>query len=539
MKSKNYSLGSGISIVSGTDKLGVRREKAQTNNDFYKIPKNMIDDSTELRKSLDDLAKTANTSFDQAGDFFCYRFHTEQIQDLSDDDKLNTLQIQVKKKTERIAERNKSSNTSSNTLFSKPKNKNHISLLDELSNYILDRMPTDPLWVTTLSLQTLSTVCQNTKFTTRQGEINLNLFSLNVGASGFTYKSSPLKSIINPILRQVSKNLDKELLLPSRFSLEAMIDHLAEQPYGFIWSDEFTQVIKATLSKSYQADIMEFLTELFDCQRQIRRTRSGGLKIIEDPYVSLAAATTPYLYSVIKPDHFQQGIGNRFLYVVSDVKEVYKHNPSTFFSPKEFTDLRTTNEKFADKLTNLTKKLAEENYVFDIKNPEWILNYTESLDKRGLKKYKKNTTDNTYSYYSRAKENFFKILALRSISENYNAIMNSNVSVIRVQERDIEWSIGLMNQYLDNFEQLLQDWQKHDKEKTPVQTLDKYVDYAKEILKAHGGKLSLTDFRAKTKIPQKMFDDVRSILISSNEVKIEQVESKTRPIEYYILNEKS
>jgi hypothetical protein len=77
-------------------------------------------------------------------------------------------------------------------------------------------------------------------------------------------KSLPMYKYVIPTLESVSEKVGVALILPSRYSIEGMIDWLANKcPQGGLIDDEFTAVFKEQ-NKGYLSDGMEFLSELHE-----------------------------------------------------------------------------------------------------------------------------------------------------------------------------------------------------------------------------------------------------------------------------------
>src|SRR5581483_11314879 len=195
--------------------------------------------------------------------------------------------------------------------------------IDELTRHITTYVPDNPDWVEACAIATFSAFLEGIQFTTVKGKLNLNLFFLCIAPSSIGNKSVPLKNFARDILYRASEEFEKTgiqkgLLLPDKFTVEALIKHFATiSNNGIIVADEFTAMIKSS-KRRYLANLMEFLSQLYDGEAQSRTTIRNGLVKSEKCYVSFISATTPYIYSVLKQDLFIQGTGNRFLYILYD-----------------------------------------------------------------------------------------------------------------------------------------------------------------------------------------------------------------------------
>ncbi len=186
-------------------------------------------------------------------------------------------------------------------------------------------------WAEDCALTTLSTMLGDVVINEQEGAVHLNLFIMGLGASGIG-KSKPVNAFVIPIIQQAQKKIEAELkkvpkgddqeqsaekqefeklafLLPERNTIEGLIDFLSQHPgyQGLMWRDELTGLIKATRKKDYQADDLEFLSELWDCKRQERYTISHKHQVIVPPYICFLTATTTEALNVLDDGFFRQG----------------------------------------------------------------------------------------------------------------------------------------------------------------------------------------------------------------------------------------
>lgn len=110
------------------------------------------------------------------------------------------------------------------------------------------------------------------------------------------HKSSAV-NIASSLLTQARADID----LPHLFSVEALIGHMAQRPYGFMaWSEIGLSL--ESLTRDYNAGGMSLLTDLWDSKPSMTRmTKKDGLKRIEFPALSILAAG--------KPKWFQMNMG--------------------------------------------------------------------------------------------------------------------------------------------------------------------------------------------------------------------------------------
>jgi len=190
-----------------------------------------------------------------------------------------------------------------------------MGFIEDYTKLMVERIPTNRHWLESVAVNVFNTILgTSVRADTKLGRLNTNLFFMCIGPSGIAHKSVPLKYYAIPTLTDYGQRIeeyinkgvqDKKLwtkvrpIMPSRFSVEGMIEYLAkEQSQGIAIRDEFSSLFKER-SKSYIADILGFLSELYDGVIQKRYTKSYKLEEPKNVCVNLLAATTPYIYSIM------------------------------------------------------------------------------------------------------------------------------------------------------------------------------------------------------------------------------------------------
>ena len=139
--------------------------------------------------------------------------------------------------------------------------------------------------------------------------IRHNVYSILLGEAGRSRKSTSI---------EIAKAISSSYVYPSKFSPEALMDEFKHNSSGILFIDEFSAVLrKAFDRRSYLSGTLELLSEVYDCPEEIkRRTRSGGIIVAKNLYVSLVTATTPDAFKTsIEPEGLKQGFLTRCLIV--------------------------------------------------------------------------------------------------------------------------------------------------------------------------------------------------------------------------------
>jgi predicted RNA-binding protein associated with RNAse of E/G family len=412
-----------------------------------------------------------------------------------------------------------------------------LGFVEAMTKHILSHIPTNPLWAETVSLTTLSSVLEGVRFNTMLGPLQLNLFSLCVGPSGLANKTLPLKNVAIPILRKAEQVANWKILLPPRFSLEGFIEFMSiKSSVGIIITDEFTHVIKEAYGKDYLSDIMEFLSELYDGTAQERYTRKTKLESSKRVYVSFMSATTPYLYTIMRPELFLQGTANRFLFVVFKEPNLQKYDSKTFFIPavraKEFDD---QNEALGEYLGTLRTTITKGGWIVGTMDESAgiLLEYRDYCYNKASALWKSSRpNDFEYSYIVRQAEMCFKLAAIKAIGDMYYNIFKTNLREITITPSQAKWAVEKMHTYEENFKRLLTDWNKYNIKKETVMTLDNYHDVVKSHIASAGGTISRSELLDSLKIRADVLDKA---LETMGDVETQVIKTGGRPRVIYSL----
>lgn len=118
----------------------------------------------------------------------------------------------------------------------------------------------------------------------------------------------------------LSEAVEEAPILPQSFTMESLISRLArdsdlnEKGAGLILSDELSDLIGGA---EYKMQNTKFLTDIWDCPGVwMRETQSHGQEVINNPYVSLLAASAPDWLEETDPAALAGGFLRRVLIVV-------------------------------------------------------------------------------------------------------------------------------------------------------------------------------------------------------------------------------
>jgi len=142
----------------------------------------------------------------------------------------------------------------------------------------------------------------------------------------------------------------EDILLPNRTTMEALFEHLEENPSGVMYFSEFGAFLK-TMSKNYNSDTMGTLTDLYDVPNSYTiRTISKKERTIFSPTISICGVSTmEWLKESFKDSDLDGGFLIRFLFFMIP--------PSTKLPPALPTAKSLDFDKAQDRFDNHIKRI--------------------------------------------------------------------------------------------------------------------------------------------------------------------------------------
>jgi hypothetical protein len=341
--------------------------------------------------------------------------------------------------------------------------------IEEFSEFILSNVPTSPGWAEDNAIGVLSAVAgPDLRVSTKIGVLPLNIWFLMIGPSGLAHKTTPWKYYVIPLLRKFHELTGKDLMLPNSFSVEGLIEYMRNtgNAEGIILRDEFTTLVKESLGeKSYNVDMIEFLSQLYDGTVQKRYTRKAKLEEVRECYVVLLGCTTPYFYDVIEPHFFTQGVGNRILYEYYDGRPKLFTADEFFYDRQKDADRRKRMEEFAGGLAEMAKALQSKNYYLSPEQDagQQLVEFRNRKIEEAYALYQKDPYDLRSYYIQRMPEMAIKLSGLRALSKLWHSLSDPNAPKppspdIPIMPDDVEWAISKVERHIKNFERLLREW---------------------------------------------------------------------------------
>lgn len=390
-------------------------------------------------------------------------------------------------------------------------------LIPEFADLITKHIPTPKEWATNIATAILSIAVGADKVVRSDiGPLHMNLWFLMVGPSGLAHKTTPLNYFAFPVLTKLTENIQHPTILPKDYSIEGFIEYLSKYcSQGGIVRDEFTTIFKQS-RMDYLGSNLEFLSELYDGTMQKRFTRKTKLEQATKVYVVFLSATTPYLYTIMKPTFFIQGTGNRILYtnydLLEDVEDVDVDDEEAFNKWLDGITKRAYSKR-NDKISDFAEHLAgvhNSNVKYLTLEPDTsriYLRYRKEKRQEAKQLYKNDKFNMLGSYVVRLPEFALKLSGLARISSFWKTLGETQLDELAIMEEDMKWAINKTNRHLEHFKVMLEDWRKKGRTK-PYRTDEDIKDEVVKLLKENGGRMPWSNLCRELGIYGRKFQDL-------------------------------
>lgn len=345
--------------------------------------------------------------------------------------------------------------------------------VEDLKSNMLKVMPdASPLWCEFCAIAPLATILHDAQIIEQERPMNLNLFMMMVAPPGIK-KSLPMFSFTYPIIRRLCDDIDMNLLIPERYTVEGMISYVnaggvggvQRRDVGLIIRDEFSGLFKQLRKVDWQSDGVEFISEMYDGTYKGRTTVSHGYQRLENFYVSMLTATTPYFLSMMDNEFFIQGTGNRFMYCSYGMEKykVQRIDWETYFNEsweKKQNDLISGN---ANLLMNLHRREIRKIYVCG--GAELYADYKYNCELEWKHKGIKDPMGWSYHPIKRYPEIALKLAGLYAISARAHLIIKMSKErwdhSISIEKKHMERAIATIERSREHFEEIVRIKEKH------------------------------------------------------------------------------
>jgi len=356
--------------------------------------------------------------------------------------------------------------------------------VDDLKTKIISTMPdVSPDWAEFCSLAPLSAVFHDARIIEQEKYLKVNLLFLMVGPSGIK-KSMPMTTWTYAIIKELGDRLHRDLLLPNRSSVEGFIHYIQNvgeddppRNAGLMIRDEFGGLFNQLRKADWQADGMEFISEMYDGIFQKRSTVTHGLNEITELHASLISATTPHFVSMLDTDFFVQGTGNRILYCYYDIDSFKPVNldPIGYFRQSWTGKRENEIAHLTERLASVYRKGIENIYVMDDAGKLWI-KYKKECEWEWKKRALKDPLGWDYQPIKRHPELALKLSALYAISSQIDRIPKVPKKIwdnsVVISLKDMERGIERMDIARKHFEEIVRLKRENLKAVVPLRMTD-------------------------------------------------------------------
>lgn len=334
-----------------------------------------------------------------------------------------------------------------------------MHFIEDFKDFILQNVPTSELWAESIATCLISTMVTRDRFIrTSLGKLRLNTWFLMIGPSGLAAKTTPMSSMVFPILAEVTQKINYPVIMPNRFSVEGFIEWLSkDHPWGCIIRDEASSLFKDA-GKEYLADMIEFMSEIYDGAAQKRFTRKAKLEEAQSTYVSFMGATTPYLYRIMKPEFFMQGTGNRLMYILHEPSRSHEMSlEDVFLDQNRSLEMEEKMHEYAEALTNVFENPIESLMPEPEAGTKWLQFRKKCFDK-AQRMYQNDFLDIRYSYITRLPEFSLKLSGLYEMSKMIDHLRHFPSTEFPITEDSMDWGIQKVQKHHQSFEKMLSQW---------------------------------------------------------------------------------
>ena len=200
-----------------------------------------------------------------------------------------------------------------------------------------------------------------------------NLWCLNISRSGM-FKTTALNKGFKIAFNKESEIGERatplddacadSVLLPTRVTVEGLLEHLSKGYAGAIVCSEFGAWL-GSLERTYNQGLKALFTDLYDVPKHYSyKTRSSGNLIVKEPFITICGMSTfEWVKKSVKPDDVSSGFFARFLIFNPPQKDLI---------PSALPQIRKLNDKDSgQKIIEVLKNLPEERaYELDIEAKE-------------------------------------------------------------------------------------------------------------------------------------------------------------------------
>jgi len=338
----------------------------------------------------------------------------------------------------------------------------------------------------------------------KSGDIDIypNLWIILIAPSSCFRKSTAIG-----IGARVLRRVNEDLIYPTEFTQEKILEIIERQPEGIFIHYEF-MTLSGLLSKDYNAGLKAFLTEMYDCPLHYARKTVSRSYEIRNPCISILSATTQeWFLERAKEGDLLGGFLPRFIFVPASSKE-----KSLAFPPPADMSKRNNLVRTLKEISELKGKIEFSPEAKRL-HREWFVRYEAKMDSGLLN-----------GFYSRLETYALKFAILLEIIKNRS---------FTIGEKTVKEACQLVNFLTESLRKLADN----DFTFTGFQRDKKKVE---RLIKSAGSQgIVRRDLLKKSKVSADYLNKIVETLKEEETINEEKVKGETKPCQIYRYNSES
>ena len=196
-------------------------------------------------------------------------------------------------------------------------------------------------------------------------------------------KAMQCESPSEELKEQILKKSLEGIILPTKLTSEAFLEHLGQGHQGVVYASEFGGWLQ-NLDKNHNNDFKAILTEFYDVPASYRsKTKTQGDYIIEKPYVSICGVSAlPWIRANLKSSDISSGFFARFLLFVPPSQE---GRTLAFPEPVEEAYIKAE-QQFKSAIDNILHNIGEDRLMYPTNEARILIqqyqDYIDNLPKQ-------------------------------------------------------------------------------------------------------------------------------------------------------------
>lgn len=191
-------------------------------------------------------------------------------------------------------------------------------IIGKLQSFIQERLIVSDTFSRAAGTALVATALHNCKLIDQKGPVRTNLSFFHIDNSG--EDKTPTLNFVTRIMKKYDNKYKTCYFSIPKFTEEGFTEYVVgakrkkrttpPHPVNLIVKDEASKWVD-TSKKSPSANLLEYMSELWDGNVQGYYTRSFGYEGNVEVHAVVLAASTEYFLQILKDNFFMQGLGNR------------------------------------------------------------------------------------------------------------------------------------------------------------------------------------------------------------------------------------